>query len=61
VGLQTLKCFIYGDITKNQQTEKETSHRPQQTVASAQQATFSPHPVPPAMGSSTDGVRQRSF
>lgn len=61
VGLQTPKCFVYGDITKNQQMEKETSHRPWQTMASAQQATFSLHPVPTAMGGSSDGVKQRNF
>lgn len=40
MGLQTLKGFIYGDIAKHQQTEKETSHRPWQAMASAKQATL---------------------
>lgn len=40
MGLQTLKGFIYGDIAKHQQTEKETSHHPWQAMASAQQATL---------------------
>lgn len=30
MGLQTLKCFIYRDVAKHQQTEKETSIRPWQ-------------------------------
>ena len=40
MGLQTLKCFIDGDVAKHQQTEKETSFRPWQAMASAHHATL---------------------
>lgn len=40
MGLQTLKCFIYGDIAKHQQTEKEMSLRPCQAMARAHHATL---------------------
>lgn len=35
MGLQTLKCFIYGDVAKHHQTGKETSLRSWQTIISA--------------------------
>lgn len=40
MGIQTLKCFIYGDVAKHQQTEKETNLRPWQAVTSAHHATL---------------------